>query len=426
MSTKYQASYLVEHKTGKKIKIGGCLRSQKAPPKARAYGTNRYTAEELPPKVDLREHMTKVEDQSRVNSCTANALVGAYEYLAKRILGFSGDVSRLFVYFNARKYDGIKGDQGSTICGSIAVLEEVGACTEETWPYDPKIVNRRPSEEAYEEAKRFLIEEAEEINVDLYAMKHCLAEGYPFAFGLLLFSSFDRARRKGIVPMPDLSTEEGRKTHGAHAMLCVGYSDKSQAFIVRNSWGEDWGDKGYCYIPYDYMTDPDLCWDCWTIRAVTDIDFSPDVWYEDDEEDYYYDDEDYDEEEDAYYYYDEEEDAYYYYDEEEDEYYYYDDDDDDDDEYEDDDDDEYEDDDDDEYEDDDEDDDDDEYEDDDEDDDDEYEDDDDDDDEYEDDDDDDDDDDEYEDDDDDDDDDDDEYEDDDDDDEYEDDDEDDD
>jgi len=344
MAKTYQASYLVEKSTGKKIKIGGCMRSQKAPPKARAYATSRYGSQELPPKVDLRQHMTKVEDQSSVNSCTANALVGAYEYLAKRILGFSGDVSRLFVYFNARKYDRIKGDQGSTISGSIAVLEEMGACTEETWPYDPKLVNKRPADEAYEEAKQFLIEEAEEINVDLYAMKHCLAEGYPFAFGLLLFNSFDHARRQGIVPMPNLDTEEGRKTHGAHAMLCVGYSDKSQAFIVRNSWGEDWGDKGYCYIPYNYMTDPDLCWDCWTIRALTDLDFSPDVWYEDDDRNYYY--EEYEEEEDTeeeYYYYDEDEEDEYDEDEE-DEY-----DDEDDDEYDDEDDDEYDDEDDDEY-----------------------------------------------------------------------------
>ncbi len=306
MAKTYQASYLVEKSTGKKIKIGGCMRSQQAPPKARAYSASRYGANELPPKVDLRQHMTKVEDQSQVNSCTANALVGAYEYLAKRILGNSGDVSRLFVYFNARKYDRIKGDRGSTISGSIAVLEEMGACTEETWPYEPELVNQRPSDEAYEEAKQFLIEKAEEIDVDLYAMKHCLAEGYPFAFGLLLFNSFDHARRQGIVPMPNLDTEEGRQTHGAHAMLCVGYSDKSQAFIVRNSWGEEWGDKGYCYIPYEYMTNPDLCWDCWTIKAVTDLDFSPDVWCEDDEQDYSYEEE-YEEEEEYYYYEEDEE-----------------------------------------------------------------------------------------------------------------------
>jgi C1A family cysteine protease len=320
MAKTYQASYLVEKSTGKKIKIGGCMRSQQAPPKARAYSASRYGANELPPKVDLRQYMTKVEDQSQVNSCTANALVGAYEYLATRILGYSGDVSRLFVYFNARKYDRIKGDRGSTISGSIAVLEEMGACTEETWPYEPKLVNKRPSDEAYEEAKQFLIEEAEEIDVDLYAMKHCLAEGYPFAFGLLLFNSFERAGRQGIVPMPNLDTEEGRQTHGAHAMLCVGYSDKSQAFIVRNSWGEKWGDKGYCYIPYEYMTDPDLCWDCWTIKAVTDLDFSPDVWYEDDDQDYSYEEE-YEEEEEYYYYYEEDdeddEDEYDEYDEDE-------------------------------------------------------------------------------------------------------------
>jgi C1A family cysteine protease len=36
-------------------------------------------------------------------------------------------------------------------------------------------------------------------------------------------------------------------------MLCVGYSDPDRVFIVRNSWGSDWGDKGYCYIPYDYL-----------------------------------------------------------------------------------------------------------------------------------------------------------------------------
>ncbi|HBW88299.1 MAG TPA: peptidase C1, partial [Cyanobacteria bacterium UBA11149] len=182
----------------------------------------------------------------------------------------------------------------------IQVLQELGACTEDTWTYDTDRVNQQPSDEAYEEAENFLIEDAEEIDVDLFSMKHCLAEGYPFAFGMLLFKSFDKATKNGIVPIPDLSTEEGRETHGAHAMLCVGYSDKNQVFIVRNSWGEDWGDAGYCYIPYSYLTNPDLCWDCWTIRKVTDLDFSPDVWAEDEE---YFDraeSEDYDDE-DSYY-----------------------------------------------------------------------------------------------------------------------------
>ncbi|TAD89861.1 MAG: peptidase C1 [Bacteroidetes bacterium] len=222
-----------------------------------------------------------MEDQSAVNSCTANAIAGAYEYLLQRSQGDAVDISRLFIYYNARQYDGIRGDQGSTITGSIHVLETIGTCTESTWTYEPHLVDQQPHPEAYEEASQFQVQEADEVPVDLYAMKHCLAEGYPFAFGLALFGSFDRAGKHGLVPAPEANAAT-RTSHGNHAMLCVGYSDQSQAFIVRNSWGEDWGEQGYCYIPYDYLANPDYCGDCWAIRTVSDLDLSEGVWVEDD------------------------------------------------------------------------------------------------------------------------------------------------
>jgi len=156
---------------------------------------------------------------------------------------------------------------------NIKVLQELGTCTEETWPYRPELVDRRPGDEAFVEASRFLLQRARQIPVDLKAMKSCLAEGYPFAFGLLLFKSFDRAGRSGVVPMPDRAGI-GRETHGCHAMLAVGYSDREQAFVVRNSWGSRWGDEGYCYIPYAYLANPRMCADCWTIEAVKNLDFT--------------------------------------------------------------------------------------------------------------------------------------------------------
>ena len=300
-------SYLIQRSTGRKIKVGGCQRSQTPPPKAAKYVASRYQAAELPPKVDLRPYMTQVEDQSAVNSCAANAIAGAYEYLAKRALGASGDVSRLFIYYNGRALLGDQNkDEGSSITACIRVLQELGACTEDTWPYDVAKVNAQPHNDAFEEALQFLIEEAEEVKVDLFAMKHCLAEGYPFVFGLALFKSFDKAGKNGKVPLPDPNSEEGRQSHGAHAMLCVGYSDQSQAFIVRNSWGEAWGHKGYCYIPYAYMTNPEYCWDCWKIASVSDLDFTAGIWYEDDEN--YYEEDDEDEEDSDYEYYYEEDD----------------------------------------------------------------------------------------------------------------------
>ena len=107
-------------------------------------------------------------------------------------------------------------------------------------------------------------------------MRSCLAEGYPFTFGLELFASFQSAGSHGLIPMPDPHKDQH---DGGHAMLCVGYSDPDKVFIVRNSWGDDWGDRGYCYIPYDYMTNSDLNGDLWSIRRVADasVDLSQNV-----------------------------------------------------------------------------------------------------------------------------------------------------
>jgi C1A family cysteine protease len=59
------------------------------------------------------------------------------------------------------------------------------------------------------------------------------------------------------------------KTRGGHAVLGVGYDDNSKCFIIKNSWGENWGDKGFFYMPYDYITDSDLCADFWVIQTVS-------------------------------------------------------------------------------------------------------------------------------------------------------------
>jgi C1A family cysteine protease len=265
-----------------KFKVGAYRPSPKNSDQAR-YTAQRFSKKELPIRVDLRHHMTPVEAQGEIGSCTANAMAGAYEYLAKRTLGEAGDVSRLFIYYNARALDDeTDQDEGTTILNCIKVLQEMGTCPEPVWPYDPESVFEEPHGEAYEAALNFRLEEAERIAVDLYAMKHCLAEGYPFAFGLPLFESFMREGNKGI-PMPKPDQEE---YIGGHAMLCVGYSEAQKVFVVRNSWGEDWGDLGYCYVPYDYLANPEFNdGDCWVVRSVTDLDFSEGVWFDEEDED---------------------------------------------------------------------------------------------------------------------------------------------
>ena len=137
---------------------------------------------------------------------------------------------------------------------AIQGLKEYGACAENLWPNEYDYVNDEPSSEAYDQGGNFKIVDAEFIETDLNLWRETLADGYPIAFALNTFNSFDEAsKNKGRVPMPRKS-DNVREEHGWHAMLCVGYSDIDKVFIVRNSWGLEWGDKGYCYIPYDYVS----------------------------------------------------------------------------------------------------------------------------------------------------------------------------
>ena len=155
------------------------------------------------------------------------------------------DVSRLFIYYNGRCEDGLQEynmkDEGTQIRSAIRALAKYGCCKEKSFPYYAPYANQKPPSQCYLEASNYRIKTAMEIRADLSEMKACLAEGYPFAFGLRLFQSFAQAGNNGgRVPMPQPQFEPPAAQHSWHAMLAVGYSDPSQCFIIRNSWGEAW------------------------------------------------------------------------------------------------------------------------------------------------------------------------------------------
>jgi len=77
---------------------------------------------------------------------------------------------------------------------------------------------------------------------NLNQMKGCLASGYPFVYGFSVYESFmsQQVAQSGHAPMP----APGEQQVGGHAVLAVGYDDASQWFIVRNSWGVNWGMQG--------------------------------------------------------------------------------------------------------------------------------------------------------------------------------------
>jgi C1A family cysteine protease len=214
--------------------------------------------------VDLRKSCSPVENQGQLGSCTANALVGALEFIeVKNKLPYA-DLSRLFIYYNERVIEHtVKSDNGAMIRNGIKSLSKEGVCTEDAWPYDISRFAAKPSAKCYQLALSHKITNYHRI-ISLNDMRSCLAEGFPFVFGFSVYDAFesDKVAQTGILNMP----KTGERMLGGHAVLAVGYDDKSRRFIVRNSWGDGWGKKGYFTMPYDYAANTNLADDFWTIR----------------------------------------------------------------------------------------------------------------------------------------------------------------
>jgi C1A family cysteine protease len=221
----------------------------------------------LPTKVDLRSKCPRIYDQGQLGSCTANAIAGAYEFdqVQERQKDFMP--SRLFIYFNERTMEGtVDVDAGAMIRDGIKSVAKLGVCTEDSWPYDIAAFRDRPGAACYKDALKHQAIVYRSVSQQLNQMQACLATGTPIVFGFSVYESFEseQVARTGVLEMP----APREKQVGGHAVVAVGYDNPSQRFIVRNSWGTSWGQKGYYTMPYGYVANSQLAQDFWAIYAV--------------------------------------------------------------------------------------------------------------------------------------------------------------
>ncbi|HSA95558.1 MAG TPA: C1 family peptidase [Acidobacteriota bacterium] len=234
-----------------------------------------------PASVDLRAWASAVEDQGMLGSCTAQAGAGVIEYYERKSFGRHIEASRLFLYKVTRNLMKMKGDTGGYLRLTIGAMVLFGVPPEEYWPYtdDENAFDKEPPAFCYAFAQNY--------KTILYfrhdppgaskpkvvdRLKTYLAAGHPAMFGFTVYSSIEQASTTGRIPYP--SARE--KIEGGHAVVAMGYDDAMTirnetgggetkgALLIRNSWGTGWGEAGYGWLPYEYVT-KGLAEDFWSV-----------------------------------------------------------------------------------------------------------------------------------------------------------------
>lgn len=220
-----------------------------------------------PAKYSLENNITfQAYDQGDLGSCTANAFCAAFRMRSQIQNKYKGFIpSRLFFYYNERVMEGtVTEDAGADVVDGEEYCKQYGICSEQSWPYVESKFAVAPPSTCYSQARQYRIAKYQTLlqqgSALVQAMKAQLVANEPLLIAIAIFDSFesDSVAMTGMVPMPDQNAEE---LLGGHELCVVGYDDAKQRFLVLNSWGTGWGQKGKCWIPYAYFADPNLCYE---------------------------------------------------------------------------------------------------------------------------------------------------------------------
>ena len=218
---------------------------------ASRFGESLFGAS-LPPSIDLSANFPIPGDQGRQHSCVGWAIAYALKsYQEKLEMGWALNTpshlfSPAFVYNQINEGR----DEGSRVDYAFDLIINQGAATLATMPYGGSHLIQ-PSAEARQEAAKFKGAEWRRIN-GVRDIKGYLVEGLPAVIGMKTCDAFHQLRGSNAV-----YNTFGGNDCGGHAVTIVGYNDNrfGGAFRVINSWGTEWGDGGYFWLPYNFLPD---------------------------------------------------------------------------------------------------------------------------------------------------------------------------
>lgn len=250
--------------TGPPYKMG-CLKDRLDPRDLRyreRVGVPNFAS--LPARASIREKCSPVISQGQTNSCTGQAIAkGLYEYLERSRPGGKTDftASALYTYWYGRVESNLQGaDGGAYLRDVMKAASKYGFAPDAVWPFDTQMVQQSPGKGAMDAARDNKPGEYHRIdNHDLAAMLACLASGNGLVGGVNVYDSW-------WTPPGGVIIGKKGAAHGGHAIFFVGYDMGARLLCFKNSWGKDWGDGGYGYLPFEYVQNEGN--DFWTMTKL--------------------------------------------------------------------------------------------------------------------------------------------------------------
>jgi len=217
----------------------------------------------------LRERVPEILDQGTLGSCTMQSI--RYATDIEQYPNFTYRLCRLAGYWKERLAEGQNPsdmqDSGANAMDGLSILEREGICDESLWPYNDQNGEVPPPSSCFEPSN-CLPHRAHQVgtiaNPDapreqiLAAIKQAITNNVPVITGIAVYSSFESptVARNGEVPMPS----PGEQFLGGHCITITGVDEINKRLELVNSWGAQWGQHGFCYLPFDYIK-PQLMYD---------------------------------------------------------------------------------------------------------------------------------------------------------------------
>lgn len=240
--------------------------------KARKSGTG------LNRSADLRKWSSGVEQQEELGSCTANGALSLLELMEKKAFDKHTDLGRLFTYWVTRYMMGeqyVPVDSGAYNRTTIKSIVKVGVIPESMWPYATKTFANPPTVDMFlnttpHRALAYLRLDSTYGESYVVRMKKFLMSDYALFTGFAVYDNIWNVTKENPVLQYPV---RGNKLIGGHAVMCVGYSDDINtnvgqgAFLMQNSWGKEWGDNGFYWMPYRFF-ERGVATDTWAISSL--------------------------------------------------------------------------------------------------------------------------------------------------------------